>query len=176
MFLITCIVNHCHFNCNIAFFVMTFTIYGGRYQWSTVGSFINCLYKFNDTAFTVELFRIGFTVIIRLTKIIQGYGNLSIEISQFSQSSFKDIFVVYSCSENTSIRPKLNTGSGCVGSSYFTNRILGNACSIFLFKCFTLAVNSHMQFSTQSIYTTHPYSMQTTGNFIRTFVKFSSGM
>ena len=63
-----------------------------------------------------------------------------------------------------------------IRSPYFANGILRKPFCIFLLKCLTISVNGNMQFATQRIHATHPYPMQSSGYFVRIFIKFTSRM
>src|SRR4051812_47343573 len=69
--------------------------------------------------------------------------------------------------------------NGC--PSFFCNtnladRVLRNTNPVFLLEYFPFAKNIYMEQFAQGVHTAYTHSVQTTGNFVRIFIKLTAGV
>src|SRR5205823_1420111 len=115
-----------------------------RDQCVSAGIPIQHFNKLNDATFAIKRFGIGASILFSFTKVIDRNSNSFIEICEFPQSSFENIFLEDGSGENRSVGPKVNSGPGLVTCSNFTNWVSGDPNMIFLFEDFPFAFNNNV--------------------------------
>src|SRR5690606_24836515 len=116
-----------------------------------------CIQHFNklhDTAFAVEALTVAASIFIFLTKVIQCDANAAIKKSKFTETTLENVPVVSGGDEDCIIGPEMY-GSTCgLTGADLTYGVLRNACAIFLFEYFSVAVYSYVKVFAKRVHTT----------------------
>ena len=171
-FIVRCIVCHGYFHWNTLFF---------RYDMDHIRSqfflrAVDVVHKLFQTFVWMEGFWFVCAIFFLYPLIGQTQGNTCIQEGQFAQTCSQNIIFVFSNRENAAIRLERDGCSGCVGVTHHLHVVQRFAAREFLHIDMTVSANFGFQIGWKGIHTRNTHTMQTAGNFIRSFIEFSSGM
>ncbi len=112
--MVAVVVDHGNFNGNIGGFIPTFHKDHSGDKIIAACVFVEHLNKLHDTTFAEEIFSVVGAVIIFLTEIIKRNIDAFIEVGQFTETAFQDIFLVKRSGEDGGIGPEVGMGTGFI--------------------------------------------------------------
>ena len=129
-----------------------------------------------QTFFRIEYLLFELSFIIYSTTVCQCDFDTGVQVSKFAHAACQYLIFVDRFGKDRIVRPELLSGSGMFRYTYLLYRIKRFSYFILLLINLTVTVDLGNHVGRQCVYTRHTYTVQTTGNFIRTFVELTTGM
>ena len=139
---------------------------------------VDVAHKLIKTCAAKKLLAAGISLLVFLTQVGEGELYTGVQVGQVAQASGKDaILVDGGLGKDSGIGVELNGGAVLVAAlAYHLNLAGGLAIGIFLAINLAATANLGTQVIAKRVNARNSHAVQATRHFVRTFIKFSTGM